>query len=78
MLLHRLTDVETLLTLAGIHPLLDQMNSLIKQAQERTMYVQEYATLQRMTIMGMDNQYLNNYPFNDEAFSKWNQITDLG
>lgn len=30
-----------------------------------------------MIVMGIDNQYLNDYPFNDKAFSKWNQITDL-
>lgn len=32
-LLHRLIDVETMLTMAGILLLLDEMNSLIKQAQ---------------------------------------------
>ena len=38
-LLFRLTDIETLLTLAGILPLLHEINVLFKMAVSRTMYI---------------------------------------
>ena len=40
-LLFRLTNIETLLTLARILPLLHEMNVLVKMAQSRTMYIVE-------------------------------------
>jgi hypothetical protein len=41
-LFFRLTDIETLLTLVGILPMLDEMNFLMKISQSRTMYIVEY------------------------------------
>ena len=41
-LLFLLTDIKTLLTLAGIIPVLHEMNNLMKMAQSHTMYIVEY------------------------------------
>lgn len=38
-LLYRLRDAETLFTLCGMLPLLEEMNVLIKLAQKRTLYI---------------------------------------
>ena len=41
------------------------------------MYVQECAMLCRITIMVINNQYLNDFPFNCQEFSRWKKIIDL-
>lgn len=48
-LLCRLCDIETILTLAGLLPMLEEMNHLVKKAQERDMYIAEYTKLRKMT-----------------------------
>lgn len=41
-LLNKLSDIENLLTLASLLPMLDLMNKLVKKAQDRTMYIHEF------------------------------------
>jgi len=38
-LLFRLTDIETLLILVEILPMIDEMNVLVKMSQSHTMYI---------------------------------------
>lgn len=61
--LHRLSDVEKLLTLASIIPLLNEINKLIKVAQENTLCIQEYTSLHWRLIMTFDNMYLSEENF---------------
>ena len=50
VLLHQLTDVETLLKLCGILPLLHQVYMLIKIMQTRTLYLVEYTKARKMEV----------------------------
>ena len=54
-LLFLLTDIETLLTLAGILPMLHEMNNLMKMAQSCTMYIVEYTRARKLTCLALDN-----------------------
>ena len=56
-LLNKLSDIENLLTLASLLPMLDLMNKLVKKAQDRTMYIHEYNDLHKMTCVALDNLY---------------------
>jgi hypothetical protein len=56
-LLFRLTDIETLLTLIGILPMLDEMNVLVKMSQSRTMYIAEYTNARKFACLSLDNLY---------------------
>lgn len=56
-LLHKLSDIETLLTLASLLPMSDLMNKLVKKSQDRTMYIHEYSSLRKMTCVSLDNLY---------------------
>ena len=57
-LLFLLTNIETLLTLDGILPMLHEMNSLVKMAQSRTMYIVEYTRARKLTWLALDNLYI--------------------
>jgi hypothetical protein len=41
-IIFQLTDIDTLLTLFGILPMLDEINVLMKMSQSRTIYMKEY------------------------------------
>jgi hypothetical protein len=56
-LVFRLTDIETLLTLVGILPMLDEKNVLVKMSQSRTMYIAEYTNARKFACLSLDNLY---------------------
>ena len=57
-LLFLLTDIETLLTLAGFLHMLHEMNNLVKMAQSHTMYIAEYTRARKLTCIALDNFYI--------------------
>ena len=75
-LLNKLSDIENLLTLASLLPMLDLMNKLVKKAQDRTMYIHEYSDLRKMTCMALDSLY-SDLSGHSPIFSRWEIITDL-
>lgn len=56
-MLCRLCDIETILTLAGLLPMLEEMNHLVKKSQERAMYIAKYDKLRKRTCMTLNNLY---------------------
>ena len=68
-LLFLLTDIETLLTLAGILPMLHEMNNLMKMAQSSTMYIVEYTRARKLTCLALDNLYIIAESFTGLAFT---------
>ena len=57
-LLFLLTDIETLLTLDRIFPMLHEMNNLVKMAHSRTMYIVEYIRARKLACLALDNLYI--------------------
>ena len=57
-LLYRLTNIETLLTLAGILPMLHGMNVLMKMSQNHTMYIAEYTNARKSACLALYNLYM--------------------
>ena len=57
-LLFLLTDIETLLTLAGILPMIHEMNNLMKMVESRTMHIVEYIRERKLTCLALDNLYI--------------------
>ena len=76
-LLFLLTDIETLLTFAGIIPLLHEMNALVKMAQRRTMYVAEYTNARKLACLALDNLYMMLESFTGLAFTSWTKIFNI-
>lgn len=77
-LLERLINVEKLLTLATILPMLEEMRKIMKKIQQRFTYIAKYNTLCKMTCTSLDNLYRNpNSFFVDEKLSGWMRITNL-
>ena len=76
-LLFRLTDIETLLTLAGILPLLHEMNVLVKMAQSRTMYIVEYTNARKLACIALDNLYMMPGYFTSPTFNGWTTLIDI-
>ena len=75
-LLFRLTDIETLLTLAGIIPLLHEMNVLVKMAQSCTMYIAEYTNARKLACLALDNLYTMPGSFTSPTFNSWTTLID--
>ena len=76
-LLFRLTDIETLLTLAGTLPFLHEMNVLVKMAQSRTMYIVEYTNARKLTCLALDNLYVMLGYFTSPTFNGWTTLIDI-
>jgi hypothetical protein len=76
-LLFRLTDIETLLTLVGIIPMLDEMNVLVKMSQSRTMYIAEYTNARKFACLSLDNLYMMPESFAGPRFTNWTMIIDI-
>jgi hypothetical protein len=76
-LLFRLTDIETLLTLVGIIPMLDEMNVLVKMSQSRTMYIAEYTNERKFACLSLDNLYTMPESFAGPRFTNWTMIIDI-
>ena len=76
-ILFRLTDIETLLTLARILPLLHEMNVLVKMAQSRTMYIAEYTNAMKLACLALDNLYTMPGSFTSPTFNGWTTLIDI-
>ena len=57
-LLFLLTDIETLLTLAGILPMLHEMNNLMNMDKSHMMYIVGYTREIKLTFLAMYNLYI--------------------
>lgn len=76
-LLFLFTDIETYLTLAGVLPLLHEMNSLVKMSQSRTMYIAEYTNARKLACLALDNLYMMADSFTGLAFTNWAKIINI-
>jgi hypothetical protein len=76
-ILFRLTDIETLLTLVGILPMLDEMNVLVKMSQSHTMYIAEYTNERKFACLSLDNLYTMPESFTGPRFTNWTTIIDI-
>ena len=76
-LLFRLTDIETLLTLAGILPMLHEMNVLMKMSQNRTMYIAKYTNARKSTCLALDKLYMMLEYFPGLEFTSWTMIINI-
>ena len=57
--------------MAGILPMLHEMNNLMKMAQSRTMYIAEYIRARKLTCLALDNLYIMEDSFTDLALTFW-------
>ncbi|KAH7415371.1 hypothetical protein KP509_14G039800 [Ceratopteris richardii] len=73
-----LSDVETLLYLGGMLPLLREMNNLIKVSQSRDIYVMEYAIARKMTCMRLETLYSETSSFDLQEFIEWESLLQVG
>jgi hypothetical protein len=76
-ILFRLNDIETLLTLVGILPMLDEMNVLMKMSQSHTMYIAEYTNERKFSCLSLDNFYTMPESFTGPQFTNWTTIIDI-
>ena len=76
-LLFRLTNIETLLTLAGILSMLHEMNVLVKMSQNRTMYIAEYTNARKSACLALDNLYMMPDSFTSPEFTSWTKIINI-
>jgi hypothetical protein len=76
-LLFRLIDIETLLTLVGILPMLDEMNILVKMSRSCTMYIAEYTNARKFACLSLDNLYMMPESFAGPWFTNWTMIIDI-
>ena len=76
-LLFRLTNIETLLTLARILPMLYEMNVLVKMSQRCTMYIAEYIHTRKLACLQLDNLYTVPESFTGPTFKSWTTIIDI-
>ena len=76
-LLFQLTDIETLLTLVEILPLLHEMNVFVKMAQSCTMYIAEYTNARKLACLTLDNLYTMPGSFTIPTFNGWNTLIDI-
>ncbi|KAH7428771.1 hypothetical protein KP509_09G016700 [Ceratopteris richardii] len=77
-LLQMLSDVETLLYLGGMLPLLREMNNLIKVSQSRDIYVMEYAVARKLTCMRLETLYYETSGFDSQEFIEWESLLQVG
>ncbi|KAH7405300.1 hypothetical protein KP509_15G064700 [Ceratopteris richardii] len=77
-LLQMVSDVETLLYLGGMLPLLREMNNLIKVSQSRDIYVMEYAVARKMTCMRLKTLYSETSGFDSQEFIEWESLIQVG
>lgn len=76
-LLSRLTNIETLLTLAGIIPMLHEMNVLVKMYQNHTMYIAEYTNVRKSECLALDNLYMMPDSFTSLEFKSSTKIINI-
>ena len=76
-LLFLLTNIETLLTLAGILPMLHEMKNLVKLDQSHTMYIVEYTWERNLTCLALDNLYIMEESFTGLSFTNWSKVINI-
>ena len=76
-LLFLLIDIETLLTLVGILPMLHEMNNHVKMAQSHTMHISEYTRARKLTCLALDNLFIMEESFTGLAFTNWSKIVNI-
>ena len=76
-LLFLLTDIETLLTLVVILPMLHAMNNLVNIAQSHTLYTVEYTRERKLTCLTLDNLYIMVESFTCLTFTNWSKIINI-
>ena len=72
-----LIDIETLLMLVGIIPMLHEMTNLVNMAWSHTMYIAEYTRARKVTCLALDNLYIMEESFTDLAFTNWRKIINI-
>ncbi|KAH9296664.1 hypothetical protein KI387_044244 [Taxus chinensis] len=75
--LFRLTDLETLLTLVGILPMLKEINTLMKHAQGRLIYIVDFIRMRKMVCQSLDILYCSQDSFDAPVFENWKDLLDL-
>ena len=70
-------NIETLLTLARILPLLHEMNVLVKMAHICTMYIAEYTNARKLACLALDNLYMMPGSFTSPTFNGWTNLIDI-
>lgn len=73
--LNKLSDIDNLLTLASLLPMLNLMKKLVKKSQDITMHIHEYCDLRKMTCMALDSLY-SDLLGHSPIFSRWEIIID--
>ena len=76
-LLFQLTDIDTLLTLAGIIPMLNEMNALVKMSQTCTIYIQEITSARKLACLALDNLFTMPNSFTGPSFTSWTRIINI-
>lgn len=76
-LLSRLINIETLLKLAGILPMLHEMNFLMKMSQNRIMYISKYTNGRNSTCLALDNLYMIPKSFAGPEFKSWTKMINI-
>jgi hypothetical protein len=76
-LLFRLTGIETLLTLVGILPMLDEMNVFVKMSRRRIMYITEYTNAIKLACLSLDNLCTMPESSIGPWFTNWTTIIDI-
>ena len=76
-LLFQLTDIETLLTLDGIIPMLNEMNALVKMSQTHTIYIQEITSARKLACLALDNLFTMSNSFIGPSFTSWTRIINI-
>ncbi|KAH9298549.1 hypothetical protein KI387_030231 [Taxus chinensis] len=75
--LFHLTDLETLLTLVGILPMLKEINTLMKHAQGRLIYIVDFIRMRKMVCQSLDILYCSQDSFDALVFENWKDLLDL-
>lgn len=73
----RLIDLETLLTLFGILPMLQEINTLMKHAQGRLIYIVDFIRMRKMVCQSLDILYCSQDSFDTPIFENWKDLLDL-
>ena len=63
--------------MAGILPLLHEMNVLVKMAQSHTMYIAEYTNARKLACLALDNLYTMPGSFTSPTFKGWTTLINI-
>ena len=66
-----------LLTLCGIIPMLQEINTLVKHAQQRSIYVVDFIHLRKRVCQSLDVLYVLENRFDESQFTNWRILTNI-